>query len=89
MCSSTDSVGVTQDTGNSEQAVGATASHELGHIMNMQHDDRGECVCECEREIVQNISPVYVPSEKKTCKTKFFTTTIKMDFICAIIIIVR
>ena len=23
-------------------AVGATASHELGHIMNMDHDDAGE-----------------------------------------------
>ena len=47
MCSSTASVGVTQDTGRSEQAVGATASHELGHIMNMDHDDRGESVCVC------------------------------------------
>ena len=23
-------------------AVGSTASHELGHIMNMEHDDAGE-----------------------------------------------
>ena len=39
MCSPTASVGVTQDTGRGAESVGATASHELGHIMNMQHDD--------------------------------------------------
>lgn len=45
MCSSTSSVGLTQDTGRSESSVGATATHELGHIMNMNHDDAGELGC--------------------------------------------
>ena len=35
-------VGVTQDTRRPPASVGATASHELGHIMNMDHDDAGE-----------------------------------------------
>ena len=37
-------VGITQDTRRSEASVGATASHELGHIMNMNHDDEGELI---------------------------------------------
>ena len=41
-CSTTASVGLTQDTGRSESSVGATATHELGHIMNMVHDDECE-----------------------------------------------
>jgi len=39
MCSPTASVGLTQDQGGSEAGVGSTASHELGHIMSMNHDD--------------------------------------------------
>jgi hypothetical protein len=38
-------VGVTQDTRRPPASVGATASHELGHIMNMDHDDAGSCNC--------------------------------------------
>ncbi|CAI8048180.1 Disintegrin and metalloproteinase domain-containing protein 8, partial [Geodia barretti] len=38
-------VGVTQDTRRSVAAVGATASHELGHNMNMDHDDASSCNC--------------------------------------------
>jgi hypothetical protein len=45
MCSSSASVGVTQDQGRSVASTGATASHELGHIMNMQHDDAANCGC--------------------------------------------
>ena len=45
MCSATASVGLTQDTGRSESSVGATATHELGHIMNMDHDDECELGC--------------------------------------------
>ena len=45
MCSCTTSVGLTQDTGYSESSVGATATHELGHIMNMRHDDDCELGC--------------------------------------------
>ena len=45
MCSSTASVGLTQDTGSSESSVGATATHELGHLMNMTHDDACELGC--------------------------------------------
>ena len=45
MCSATASVGLTQDTGRSESSVGATATHELGHIMNMEHDDDCELGC--------------------------------------------
>ena len=35
-------MGVTQDTGHSEASVGAIAAHELGHMLNMEHDDSGE-----------------------------------------------
>ena len=42
VCSSSFSVGVTQDTGRAETSVGATATHELGHILNMDHDDLGQ-----------------------------------------------
>ena len=38
MCSSTISVGLTQDGGRSTDSVGSTASHELGHIFSMEHD---------------------------------------------------
>ena len=40
MCSSTSSVGVTQDGGRSLSSVASTAAHELGHIFNMGHDGR-------------------------------------------------
>ena len=33
------SVGVSQDRRSGVDAVGSTAAHELGHILNMQHDD--------------------------------------------------
>lgn len=39
MCSDSDSVGVTQDGGKSLDKVGSTAAHELGHILNMEHDN--------------------------------------------------
>lgn len=38
MCSDSDSVGVTQDGGESLDEVGSIAAHELGHILNMKHD---------------------------------------------------
>ena len=38
MCSDSSSVGVTQDGGASLDEVGSTAAHELGHILNMDHD---------------------------------------------------
>ena len=40
MCSSTSSVGLSQDRGT--DGVFSTAAHELGHIMNMDHDDASE-----------------------------------------------
>ena len=40
MCSTTGSVGVTQDGGRSLSSVAATAAHELGHVFNMNHDGR-------------------------------------------------
>ena len=45
MCSFNASVGLTQDTGRSESSVGARATHELGHIMNMVDDDDRELGC--------------------------------------------
>ena len=45
MCTHFLSVGVTRDTGRSEASVGVTATHELGHILNMRHDDNGESGC--------------------------------------------
>ena len=45
MCSRSLSVGVTRDTGHSEDFEGATAAHVLGHILNMRHDDNGESGC--------------------------------------------
>ena len=38
MCDSS-SVGVSQDRHSSVDAVGSTAAHQLGHILNMNHDD--------------------------------------------------
>ena len=38
MCSDSVSLGVTQDGGKSLDKVGSTAAHELGHILNMEHD---------------------------------------------------
>ena len=38
MCSTTSSVGVTQDGGRNPSAVASTAAHELGHVFNMNHD---------------------------------------------------
>ena len=40
MCSTTSSVGVTQDGGRSLSSVASTAAHELGHVFNMNHDGR-------------------------------------------------
>lgn len=42
MCSTTSSVGVTQDGGRSLSSVASTAAHELGHVFNMNHDGRIE-----------------------------------------------
>ena len=39
MCSPTHSVGLSQDRGENAAGVGSLASHELGHNMNMKHDD--------------------------------------------------
>ena len=40
MCNDRSSLGVTQDgRGSGVEAVGSTAAHELGHILNMDHDD--------------------------------------------------
>ena len=39
MCSSRNSVGLTQDRQAPASRVAITASHELGHIFNMDHDD--------------------------------------------------
>ncbi len=39
MCSSTSSVGLTQDGGRSLSSVVTTAAHELGHIFSFDHDD--------------------------------------------------
>jgi len=38
MCSRI-SAGLTQDTGSSVASTASTATHELGHIFNMNHDD--------------------------------------------------
>ena len=38
MCSTTGSVGVTQDGGRSLSSTASTAAHELGHVFNMNHD---------------------------------------------------
>ena len=40
MCSTTGSVGVTQDGGRSLSSTASTAAHELGHIFNMNHDGK-------------------------------------------------
>ena len=40
MCSPSFSVGLSQDGGT--DGVFSTAAHELGHIMNMDHDDTSE-----------------------------------------------
>jgi len=42
MCTSF-STGVTQDTRSSVASVGATATHELGHNFDMEHDDGRKC----------------------------------------------
>ena len=39
MCSGGQSSGLSQDGGRSTDGVAATAAHELGHILNMDHDD--------------------------------------------------
>ena len=39
MCFDHDAVGMVRDKGRSIQSVGATAAHELGHLLNMRHDD--------------------------------------------------
>lgn len=38
MCNSELSIGVTNDGGRSLTAVANTIAHELGHLMNMEHD---------------------------------------------------
>ena len=38
MCSERSSVGLTQDGGRPVSSTGITAAHELGHILNMNHD---------------------------------------------------
>ncbi len=38
MCGAS-AVGLTQDGGRSVASVASTAAHELGHILNMAHDD--------------------------------------------------
>ena len=38
MCSVNDSVGLSQDGGIALSEIVATATHELGHIFNMDHD---------------------------------------------------
>ena len=41
MCNEFVSVGVTQDgLRSSANSVAATLAHELGHLLNMNHDDR-------------------------------------------------
>lgn len=42
MCSDEDALGLIQDIGRSVQDLGAAAAHELGHILNMLHDDLGK-----------------------------------------------
>lgn len=39
MCFDHDAVGVVLDKGRNIQFLGATAAHELGHLLNMRHDD--------------------------------------------------
>lgn len=39
MCSGRRSSGLVQDTGSSVAFLASTAAHELGHILNMDHDD--------------------------------------------------
>ena len=54
MCSDTHSIGVTQDRGRAINSLGATAAHELGHILNMNHDDGSKCdifICIVERHV--------------------------------------
>ena len=56
MCSTTSSVGVTQDGGRSLSSVASTAAHELGHVFNMNHDGRTECQNE-----INGIIPFILP----------------------------
>ena len=39
MCLGRYSSGLVQDTGSSVAFLASTAAHELGHILNMEHDD--------------------------------------------------
>lgn len=39
MCYGSHSVGIVQDSRNRANAVGGTATHELGHLLGMSHDD--------------------------------------------------
>ena len=44
MCDCDVSIGLTQDGARgSVESVGATAAHELGHILNMGHDSSKKC----------------------------------------------
>ncbi len=38
MCDDQSSVGLVQDKSNDVESVGSIAAHELGHILNMDHD---------------------------------------------------
>lgn len=40
MCYGSYSVGIIQDGHTDVDVVGATATHELGHILGMSHDDK-------------------------------------------------
>lgn len=42
VCSSLYSVGLSQDQHSSMESVGTTVAHELGHLLNMEHDDYPE-----------------------------------------------
>ena len=39
VCDDRASVGIVQDGGRNLASVGVTAAHELGHLLNMRHDD--------------------------------------------------
>ena len=45
MCRRSTAIGITQDGGRSLDSAGAIAAHELGHILNMRHDDFSKHGC--------------------------------------------
>ena len=45
MCYGSHSVGIVQDGRNRANAVGGTATHELGHLLGMSHDDFEGSMC--------------------------------------------